>query len=198
MNKARNDSEIRNFLTLDLSFSWLQHFQHKSFLFIEKQFLVKFTHDQSNDSCCWFICSVGMTFKGKNKFKWSKWSTFLFFSFINNFSKNSSFFHQNGINGWEDKLHQLAIRVETSYDIQEGFHCGFWIVVDFLSLDCFVLLSDSQEIFDRFGFKKFLMLLEVVETHFDSCGDFTKSFFFHIETHRIMMIAFWLDFGSHF
>jgi hypothetical protein len=38
------------------------------------------------------------------------------------------------------------------------------------------------------------MFLEVVETQLDTASYFTEGFFFHIETHGVMMVAFCLCF----
>lgn len=59
----------------------------------------------------------------------------------------------------------------------------------------FVLLGDFQEIFNGSGFEDFLVFLEVMESHFDSGGDFGEGFLFEVEADGVVMIAF--SFGFH-
>jgi hypothetical protein len=65
-----------------------------------------------------------------------------------------------------------------------------------LLLHGFILLSNFQEVLYAFGFKYFLMLLEVMKAHSDSACDFAECFLFHVETGGIVMITFVL--GLHF
>jgi hypothetical protein len=62
----------------------------------------------------------------------------------------------------------------------------------------FVLLGNSEEVFDGLRFEEFLMFLEVVEAHFYSSRDFTEGLFFHVEAHRVMMVTFGLSFHAVF
>lgn len=137
-----------------------------------------------------------MAFDGEDGLEWSDDTSLLSFDFIDDFSEDSSLFDENSVNGGENELHEFSIGVETLDDIEKGVDDGFGVVVDFLSLDGFVLLCDSEEVFDGFGFKKFLVFLEVVETHFDSSGDFTEGFFLHVEAHGVMVVAFSLGFHT--
>ena len=84
-----------------------------------------------------------MAFDWQDGFEWSDDTTFLFSDFIDDFSQDSSFFNENGINSGEYELHQLSIRVETLDDIKEGIDDGFGVIVDFFALNSFIFLSDT-------------------------------------------------------
>lgn len=135
-----------------------------------------------------------MTLNRQDGFKWSDDTAFFSLDFIDDFSQDSSFLDQNGIDSGENELHQLSIGVEALDDIEEGINDGFGIIVDFLSLYGFVLLGDSEEVFDGLWFEELLMFLEVVEAHFDSSSDFAEGLFLHIEAQGVVMVAFGLGF----
>lgn len=89
-----------------------------------------------------------MSIKRKNGLQWGDDSSFLSLDFINDFSQNFPFLHQDCVNGWQYKFHQLPIGVEASDNVKKCIHDSFGIVVDFLSLNGFVFLCNSEEVFD--------------------------------------------------
>jgi hypothetical protein len=58
----------------------------------------------------------------------------------------------------------------------------------------FVLLGDSEEVFDGLGFEELLMFLEVMESHLDSSSDLAEGLFLHVEAHGVVVVTFGLCF----
>lgn len=84
-----------------------------------------------------------MAFNRKNGFERSDDTTFFFSDFVDDFSQDSSFFNENGINSGKHEFHQFSIGVETLDDIKEGIDDGFGVIVDFFALNSFIFLSDA-------------------------------------------------------